>query len=96
MSQIGADDERIRALIDAAEPALTAVYPARVEGTQIAHLCRRAGHGDDGQVVMRAICPGGARITRPLEPIEAGSVFIWCPSCRAWARAAGLRLPRSR
>lgn len=91
---IGADDERVRALIDAAEPRVAVVYPARVGGTQIVHLCR-AEPAEDGPPVMRAICPGGAGITAALVPVMAGETFIVCPACRSWALAAGIRLPRS-
>lgn len=90
---IGADDPVARQLADALE--VRTAYPARVEGTHLVHLCR-AQVAADGAVTMRAICPGGANITRTLEPVEAGSTFIYCPACRSWAVAAGLRLPRSR
>lgn len=92
---IGADDERVRRLVDGAQPRLDVVYPARVEGTQIVHLCR-AHLQEEGPPVMRAICPGGAAITRPLLPVEDDEVFVFCPACRSWAVAAGVKLPRSR
>lgn len=91
----GLERDGLRRLIGDAAPRVDAVYPARVPDTQLVHLAT-ADVSDDGDVTMRAICPGGERITAVLEPVEAGSVFVWCPACRSWADAAGVKLPRSR
>lgn len=85
----------LQRLIGDAAPRVDAVYPARVPDTQLVHLAS-ALVSDDGDVSMRAICPGGQSITAVLEPVEADAVFVWCPACRSWADAAGVKLPRSR
>lgn len=92
---MGLEPDGLRGLIDGAAPRVDVVYPARVPDTQLVHLAT-AQVSDDGDVNMRAICPGGATITAALEPVEAGSVFVWCPACRSWAETAGVKLPRSR
>lgn len=94
--QVGADDPAVRDAVDrASPPKVGVVYPAKVEGTRIVHLCR-SEDADAGPGVLRAICPGGAGISRPLLPVEDDETWIWCPACKAWGLAAGIKLPRSR
>lgn len=70
------------------------VTPVMVEGTNLAHLATTTV--DDEGTNYRAICPAGALITRPLALIPEDQLFVWCPSCREWADAAEITLPRSR
>ena len=69
------------------------VMPTRVVGSNIAHLATATltAHGAG----YRAICPA-ADAMGPLELVPLEAVVIWCPSCRAWADAVGVELPRSR
>jgi hypothetical protein len=69
------------------------VYPARVVGTQIAHLATQ--EVDEAGGDLRAICPGRDTIAA-LELIPEGAVIVWCGGCRAWAAEAAVPLPRSR
>lgn len=77
-----------------AEPSTELLYPVLVEGTTIAHLA--VSDLTDAGAGYRAICPLANMITRPLNLIPDGSVFVWCQSCRDYADHIGVTLPRSR
>ncbi len=68
------------------------LYPARVSGTNLAHLARTEARKDDEHALF-AICPAGPGITRELEliPSEDEAKIVWCPDCASYKAAVAPR-----
>ena len=66
-------------------PGAPVVYPARVVGTDIAHLARTEARADAPPALL-AICPAGRRMSAELEliPEDDADRIVWCGACRAY------------